>query len=53
MDANPDQELHFNRKFNTTANTVNIPVCYDITHEGFTSIAKYTPSTELDFGTLI
>lgn len=52
MDANPDTELHFNWKFNTTANTVNIPAS-DITHEGFTSIAKYTPRTELDFGTLI
>ena len=27
MDANPDREIHFNWKFNTTANTVNIPVC--------------------------
>ena len=67
MDANPDTELHFNWKFNTTANTVNIPVCLDclahcfyfllqasdITHKGFTSMAKDTPRTELDFLTLI
>ena len=27
MDANPDRKIQFNWKFNTTANTVNIPVC--------------------------
>jgi len=52
MDANPDREIHFNWKFNTTANTVNIPAS-DVSQQGLTSIAKYTPRTELDFGTLI
>jgi len=52
LNANPASELSFKWKFNTTANTVNIPES-DISNAGTTSIAKYTPRTELDFGTLI
>merc|ERR1719507_2662786 len=52
MDANPASDLTFKWKFNTTANTVDIPES-DIRSGNVTSMATYTPRTELDFGTLV
>lgn len=52
MDANPPNQVVFKWKFNTTANTVDIPES-DIKSLNDTSIATYTPRTELDFGTLV
>jgi len=51
VDANPSLNFAFKWQFNTSVNTVNL-LDEDVSIEGSSSVALYTPKTELDYGSL-
>lgn len=52
LDANPSGSLHFRWLFNSSAGVIELPTS-TWTAEGSRSIARYLPSSDLDFGTLL
>lgn len=52
LDANPSGSLHFRWLFNSSAGVIELPAS-TWTAEGSRSIARYLPSSDLDFGTLL
>jgi hypothetical protein len=52
LDANPSVSLHFRWLFNSSAGVIELPTS-TWTAEGSRSIARYLPSSDLDFGSLL
>ena len=52
LDANPSTELTFRWSFNSSAGIIELPASA-WTHERSRSVARYLPSSDLDFGSLI
>lgn len=52
LDANPSTSLHFRWLFNSSAGVIELPAS-TWTAEGSRSVARYLPSSDLDFGSLL
>lgn len=52
LDANPSNSLHFRWLFNSSAGVIELPAS-TWTAEGSRSVARYLPSSDLDFGSLL
>lgn len=52
LDANPSGSLHFRWLFNSSAGVIELPAS-TWTAEGSRSVARYLPSSDLDFGSLL
>ena len=52
VEANPP-EVHFRWTFNNSAESVDVGSSFIASRSGTSSVVTYTPTTELDYGTLL